>query len=305
MSVAEFDPIDSHYPRTLRARPAGVRASIGMGVGATLILLAALVLFPREPATAEHQNEAGAAPRGFAAPPMKISSRISVDAIEASALMAKPFGALDVAAPEFTREKKTVAVREGENGSGRVDTISIGQFAAGAPFMRVEIHQDIAEKEKTADFFLDMTRHAAQAGLNVARIGQPKELVARFGSFETAEIRLSQAATEGVDAGERNCLATRFIDGKLALEIAGLACGPKAKPIDRVALGCMLDRIAYAASPDKPELVDFFERAAASRPIGCENISRDDLTASIPAPQKNASRRGHGKTTRQLAQPAR
>jgi len=72
-----------------------------------------------------------------------------------------------------------------------------------------------------------------------------------------------------------------------------------------VALGCLLDRIAYAASPDKPELVDFFARAAASRPIGCDNISRDDLTASIPTPQKNAAPRGHGKTTRQLAQPAR
>lgn len=305
MSVAEFDPNDRHYARPLRARPAGARAAIAMGVGATLILLAALVFFPSEPRIAEPNDAAKIAPpRVTSASPRKISSKISIDAVEASALMAKPFSAFDIAAPEFGREKKTIAVRDGENGSGRIDTISIGQFAAGAPFMRVDIHQDIADKEKTSDFFLDMTRHAAQAGLNVAKIGQPSELIARFGSFETAEIRLSQPASESVGASERNCLATRFIDEKLALEIAGLACGQPAKPIDRVALGCLLDGINYTASPDKAELNDFFARAAASRSAGCGNVSRDDLTATIPT-QKNAARRAHSKTTRQLAQPAR
>lgn len=303
MSVAEFDPNDSHYARPLRARPAGARAAIGMGAGATLILLAALVMVPREPATIEQQGPAKAPPRAAVAPPRKIAAKISVDAVEASALMAKPFSAFDIAAPEFAREKKTFAVRDGENGSGRIDTISMGQFEAGAPFMRVDIHQDIAEKEKASDFFLDMTRHAAQAGLNVEKISQPSELIARFGSFETAEIRLSQPASESVGASERNCLATRFIDGTLGLEIAGLACGQTAKPIDRVALGCLLDRISYAATPDKPELNNFFTPAAASRSIGCDNISRDDLTATIPT-QKNA-RRTHAKTTRQVAQPAR
>lgn len=304
MSVAKFDSNDSHYARPLRARPAGARTAIGMGVGATFILLAALMNIPREPETAERNGAAKTEPRAAAAPPRKISTKVSIEAVEASALMAQPFSAFDIAAPEFRREKKTIAARDGENGSGRIDTISIGQFAMGAPFMRVDIHQDIAEKEKAPDFFLDMTRHAAQAGLNVEKIGQPSELIARFGSFETAEIRLSQPASEGVGASERNCLATRFIDEKLALEIAGLACGQAAKPIDRVALGCLLDRIDYNASPDRPELNAFFTQAAASRSAGCNNISRDDLTATIPA-QKSAARRTHAKPTRQLAPPVR
>ena len=304
MSVAEFDLNDSRYAAPLRARPAGARAAIGMGVSATLILLAALVIFPREPETAERKVEAKPAPRAAVAPTPKISAKISIDAVEASALMAKPFSAFDIAAPEFSREKKTIAARDGDNGSGRIDTISVGQFAMGAPFMRVDIHQDIAAKEKTSDFFLDMTRHAAQAGLNVEKISQPSELNVKLGSFETAEIRLSQPASEGVGASERNCLATRFIDGDRALEIAGLACGPAAKPIDRVALGCLLDRIDYTASPDRPDLNSFFARAAASRSVGCDNISRDDLTATIPT-QKHASRRTHVKATRQLAPFAR
>jgi hypothetical protein len=283
-----------------------------MGVSATLILLAALVLFPRGSDKAEPPKVVtNVEPRRAiaVAPSGKISTKVSVDAIEASALMAKPFSAFDVAAREFDREKKTIAVRDGENGSGRIDTIAIGQFAMGAPFMRIDIHQDIIEKEKTSDFFLDMARHAVDTGLNVAKIGQPSALITRFGSFETADIRLSQPASEGVAASERNCLATRFIDGKLALEIAGLACGEAMRPIDRVALGCLLDRINYTASPDKPALNDFFAQAASMRAIGCGNISRDDLTATIPT-QKNAARpaqgarRAHAKPTRQSAQPS-
>ena len=304
MSVAEFDPNDSPYTRPRRARPAGARAAVGMGICATFSLFAALVIFPRGPETAERNGAAKTAPPAAVAPTRKISTKISIEAVEASALMAKPFSAFDIAAPEFSREKRTIAARDGDNGSGRIDTISIGQFAAGAPFMRVDIHQDIADKEKASDFFLDMTRHAALAGLNVEKIGQPSELIARFGSFETAEIRLSQPASEGVGASERNCLATRFIDDKLALEIAGLACGHAGKPIDRVALGCLLDRINYTASPDRPELNAFFMQAAATRSLGCDNISRDDLTATIPT-QKNPARRTHAKPMRQLAQPAR
>ena len=308
MSVAELDPNYRRYAQPLRARPAGVRAAIGMGVGPTIILFAALVLLPRGPGTAEPKVAANVEqPRVTVAPSRKISTKVSVEAIEASALMAKPFSAFDIAAPEFDREKKTIAVRDSENGSGRIDTIAVGQFAMGAPFMRVDIHQDIVDKEKTSDFFLDMTRHAAQAGLNVAKIGQPSALITKFGAFETAEIRLSQTASEGVAASERSCIAARFIDGKLALEIAGLACGESAKPIDRVALGCLLDRINYTASPDNPALNDFFAQAASTRAIGCGDISRDDLTATIPA-QKNAARpaqgarRAHARTSRQGAQ---
>ncbi|HEY8214009.1 MAG TPA: hypothetical protein VIG36_07760 [Methylocystis sp.] len=310
MSVADLDPHYRRYAQPLRARPAGARAAIGMGVGATLILLAALTLSPRGAAVTETKVVANVErPRAAVSAAGKISAKISVEAIEASALMAKPFGAFDIAAPQFDGEKKTIAVRDGENGSGRIDTIAIGQFAMGAPFIRVDIHQDIVAKEKTSDFFLDMTRHAAQAGLNVAKIGQPSALITKFGPFETAEIRLSQPASEGVAASERSCYATRFIDGKLALEIAGLACGEASRPLDRVALGCLLDGVDYTVSADNPALKDFFAQAASTSSIGCANMSRDDLTATIPT-QKNAkrpgsgARRAHAKTSRQVLQPA-
>lgn len=310
MSVAQ-SKLNHRRHAPLHARPGGARAAIGMGVSATLILLAALVLVPRksklpEPNVAVKDEEARVTPT----PSSKISAKISLEAVEASALMAKPFSAFDIAAPQFAREKKTIAAHDDGNGSGRIDTITIGQFAMGAPFVRVDIHQDILDKEKTSDFFLDMTRHAAQSGLNVAKIGQPSALITRFGAFETADIRLSQPAADGVAASERSCLATRFIDGKLALEIAGLACSEGARPIDRVALACVLDNIAYTANPDKPGLNDFFAQGAATRGPGCANISRDDLTATIPAQKAGAraasgARRARVKASRQGPPPVR
>lgn len=307
MTVAEFNPNERQYARPLRARPAGARAAIGMGLGATFILLAALVLLPREPRSVEPKSVTHVEPpRAAPARASKLSSKISVEAVEASALMAKPFSAFDIAAPEFAGERKTIAARDGENGSGRVDAITFGRFAMGAPFMRFDVHQDIADKEKTSDFFLDMTRHAAQAGLNVAKIGQPSALNTRFGSFETADIRLSRPASEGVAASERSCLATRLIDGRLSLEIAGLACGDATRPIDRVALGCLLDGIS-TSSPDSYALKELIAQAAPGRSIACANISREDLTATIPT-QKNGARptqgprRAHVKAARQGAQ---
>lgn len=307
MSAAAYQvDYPPHGAGPLRARPAGVRAALGMGVSATFILLSALLSgAPRDVGVAETQAASPAATRSALARPGKFSTKIAVENIvEASAFVAKPFSAFDIAAPEFEREKKTIAVRGGADGSGRIDSLTMGQFAAGAPFMRVDIHQDITEKETNADFFLDMARHAREVGLNVAKIGQPSALVTRFGAFETADIRLAQPAAEGVAASERSCLATRFIDGEQALEIAGLACGEAANPIDRVALGCIMERLNYTVSPDNAALNEFFAKAEAARGKGCVNVSRDDVTATIPAQKRGArpadgAQRAHAKPLRQ------
>lgn len=299
MSAVDFDP---NYGRPsssqpLRARPLGVRAALGMGVSATFILLMALLFSaPHEARVAETREEPQVAtPARAATPPAgKFATKIAIDNIvDASALVVKPFSAFDVAAPEFAREKKTIAVREGAEGLGRIDSLAMGRFAMGGPFMRVDVHQDIADTEAASDFFLDMTRHAAQAGLDVAKIGQPAALLTRFGAFETADIRLVQPAADGVAASERACLATRLIDGAVGLEIAGLACGEARNPIDRVALGCILDKLAYAPGPNNAPLNDFFKKAEASRGKDCADISREDMTATIPA-QKRAAQPASG-----------
>lgn len=295
MTSFDRDYAESSYRGPLRARPAGVRAALGMGVSASIILaVAALVI--RHPDPASNTADAGAAAAVNA--PAKIAAKAST---ELEATFGAKSAALDVEAPEFEREKKVVAVGEMKDGAPRVDSLTLGQFAMGAPFLRIDVHPGLDPKTTNPDFFLDMTRHAQAVGLNVAKIGQRSTLSTRFGAFETADIRLTQAQGEGIETSERACLATRLVDANAPIEIAGIACGAAAKPIDRVALACILDKLNYAAGGgDNRSLDDFLLKAELARGKGCANVSREDVTAAIP-PQK-ASR---AKTPAQAAAAAK
>ncbi|RTL89207.1 MAG: hypothetical protein EKK29_03810 [Hyphomicrobiales bacterium] len=278
MSASIFDRDDAAATSwgPIHARPTGIRAALGMGVGASLILAFA-ALFARHPAPPATVADAGgpAAAQG----PAKISAKASM---EPDAAAARAVAALDLEAPEFEREKKTVAVGDAKDGGPRIDRLTVGQFAMAAPFLRVDIHPELDQWATHTDFFLDMTRHARDAGLNVAKIGQRSTLQTRFGAFETADIRLSQPGGEGVEASERACLAGRLVDANVPLEIAGIACGAAVKPIDRVAFACILDGLNYSSGSDNKALNDFFLNAEIARGKGCANVSRDDMTASIP-----------------------
>lgn len=281
MSATSFDQdYDAPPLAPLRARPAGVKAALGMGLGASVILAAAALLI-RHPAQTPAVAETGA-PMGAEAP-AKIAAKVGAEP-ETAPGNRQGVASLDIDAPEFAREKKIVAVGETRDGAARVDSLTVGQFATGGPFLRIDVHPDLDPRATNADFFLDMKNHAQAAGLNVARIGQRATLTTRFGAFEAADIRLGQA---GGETSERACLAARLVETKAPLEIAGIACGAATKPIDRVAFSCLLDKLNYSAGGDNRALNDFFLTAELARGKGCANVSRDDLTAAIP-PQRAA-----------------
>lgn len=286
--------VSTPLPGPLRARPLGVRAALGMGGAASAILLCALVFVgPRhESASAEAPGKQASLATAPAAPaPEKISAKIEPPAPQAQS----PFSAFDLNTPAFAQEKKTIAARDGEDGAGRVDAITIGQFAAGATFMRVDVHQNATEKELDADFFLDMNRHASQLGLNVARINPPGALPTRFGAFEAADMRLTQPAGDNIPASERNCVAARLIDDKASLVIAGIACGSASLPIDRSNLGCLLDGLDYAKSSEGP-LADFFAKAQPARAEACD--AAPEVTGSLPHKARPHGKPGYPKGRR-------
>jgi len=278
MSASPLDHLDAMPSHTgpLRARQKGERAALGMGAGASIILALAVLLTrhadaPQTIATTEEAPVAALA---------KVAARVNAPALP----MAQTATAtLDLDAPEFAHEKKVVAQGDTDAPGARIDSLTIGQFAMGGPFLRVDIHPDFDAGATNPDFFIDMSRRARAIGLEVAKISRtPATVTTRFGGFETADIRLTQPASEGVPASERACLATRLVDPKAAVEIAGVVCGSAAKPIDRVALACVLDKLAYVPGSDNKALNDFFLNAEIARGKGCLNVSRDDLTAAIP-----------------------
>lgn len=285
----------------LRARPAGTRAALSMGLGA-ILLLAAAAFGARHAAPTTRPSVKKVVTIVIPQEARPVAQKISTKADAAppalpTQVKGLPFSAFDLNAPEFANEKKTIAVRDGDEGVGRVDALTLGQFAMGVPFLRLDIHQEIGEKEANSDFFLDMTRHATLLGLNVAKIGQPGALPTRFGEFEIADIRLTQPASEGVAASERSCIAARMIKETPSLEIAGVACGAANQPIDRTAMGCLLDRMEVKADGANKEIADYFAGSASERGKAC-NFSRDDVTASVPAARHGGAGKPHHKPRR-------
>lgn len=274
VSDEEFSAYSSE---ALRARPLGSLAASLMGVAALAVLAGALLwvrVSPVDMASSSPPADAVATPA---------SAEIFAPAQGGSGAAVQRSASFDLDVSELAKEKKAYSVQQRERGGGRQDTLSFGEFAGGKLYLRFDILQTAGEKLGNSDFFLDMARHAAKAGLAVTRIGQPSPLAARLGAFESADIRLSQTGDGGASAaaGERGCLAVRLLNSKLSVEIAGLACGVVARPIDRRAMSCLLDRLQYVpAGDDKAEdkaLERLFAKADPAQGQGC-------LAAAAPAP---------------------
>lgn len=276
----DFGDVPARGPR--RARRAGARAATAMGAAATLFLT--LAGFFAEPAAPPPEGRVAVA-RSAPAPFTKFTTKASMaEAEPAAAAPANPVATFDLVAPGFEREARTVASEPAEGARGRIDRLTVGGFANAAPFVRIDIHHAPLGDAATTDFFLDMSSHARDLGLNVSRIGQPTPLATRFGAFETAEMRLSQPDAAG--ARERACFAARLVGPDRAVEIAGVVCGGGAGAPDRAALACVLDRLDYAPAGDSGAVGDFFAAARAQHPAPnadpCVQAA-GDITASIPA----------------------
>jgi len=256
MSVTGFEQayVASPGARQIYARPIGSIAASMMGVTALMALGLGYVV-TNKAARSTQESVAVQAVTPPAAP----------------ATEAKQTSGFDLTLPEFAKEKKTRSSRT--DASGREENLTLGQFAAQGPYLRLDLRTAGAEAKANQDFFLDLTRHAAGAGLAAIRIGQPSTLATRFGAFEAADIRLSLATPEGA-GGERACVALRLPAGKAPLEITGFICGAGAKPFDRKSVGCMIDRLDYAADGADPALAEFFRTASdADRVKACGGSS--------------------------------
>jgi hypothetical protein len=231
---ASDEDICAHENGPLRARPLGSLAASSIGI-ASILILAGSVLFLRPAELLIDELPTATIPQRPALPAKA----------EAPAPVA-PKAAFDLDVPELAKEK-TLSFEPPLQAGGRQEQMTFGAFDAGRFYLRLDILQPTGAKLGNSDFFLGMARHAAQAGLSVARIAQPTPLSTRAGAFEAADIRLSQRNGDGGAAGatERTCLAVRLIDPKLSLEIAGLGCGAAGRPLDRRVMSCLLDHVTY------------------------------------------------------------
>ncbi len=252
-TVLDQDYVAPPAARPIKARPLGTLAALMMGVSAVTALGAARLFLAPTPA-AEPTPVALKEPQVLSPPRAQATAE---GAAEPSAPEPRT-AVFELAAPDFANEKKTIQSRDLEGGS-REDSLSLGEFGFGGAYLRLDIGQSGSEKLANRDFFLDMTRHARDAGLAAKKIHPPTPLSTRFGRLESADIKLAAADPGNGGLGmERSCLAVRLINPAAAFEISGFACGASAKPIDRVALGCILDQLAYRPSSENRTLEQLF-----------------------------------------------
>jgi hypothetical protein len=227
----------------IQARPFGVRASLGLGASAVAVLLGFW-------AFAGRSNESATSP-----PPQ--------DGLSAAA---KPAVQFDLGAPEFTGLSRAVA--SGDGGGVRIDSLTIGQFGKGGAFARFDLRQAAGDARANPEFAIDLAYEAEQAGLKIAKSGQPSPFASRFGAFEAAEARVSGKSPAGASL-DRDCQTLRLAGAKLGVEIAGVVCAGPGQTFDRRTLGCLVDQLSFRSNGGAPAVDKFFLLAEPLRGQAC------------------------------------
>lgn len=196
----------------------------------------------------------------------------------------RPLPIYGYAAPEFARASRAYAMRRHTEG-GREDALTIGSFADGGPFMRIVVHRVGGEGAPAQTFFLESARRAAEAGLALDSLGQPRALPTRFGEAEWAEARLAAPGQASARAG---CSAFRIAPDEPSLRIFGLACAPEGAIFTKAQMSCLIGGLDLSAAGDDDVLQKFFVRAELARDKACANPHTKAAAAKTPARAKPA-----------------
>ncbi len=106
---------------------------------------------------------------------------------------------------------------------------------------------------KPADFYVEMVRRSADAGLSITHAGQPQIVESRFGKMEIADINLSGPQ------GALTCAGVRMGQYAPQFAISGMMCG-MTLPLNLEKIACLTDRLELKDSDDA-DLIDIFTNA--------------------------------------------
>lgn len=175
----------------------------------------------------------------------------------------KPAPLFALTAPQLGHEKSVYAARRHETGGGREDSLTVGEFGGGRPFLRLSIYRHGAEKAAEAPFYVEMARRAAPLGLSIVHASLEQDQSTRFGPLETAALSLSQGQSKR-DA----CRGFRLVQDTPGLTIGGLACAGADQDLSAADVGCLVDRLEFTGPNEEDALRGFFA-ARAARSGGC------------------------------------
>ena len=188
--------------------------------------------------------------------------------------IAKPYPFYTIDAVEFSKAQKSYAAQRLDVGAGRRDMITLGNFGGAAPWLHLTIRRFGSTVGDQTDFFVDITRRAAEAGIAVSHSALPGQIATRFGPLDYASVRLERGEVAA------QCQAFRFADLGPDLAITGLYCAANGHEPTPGGTVCLLDRLNLAASGDDAALRKVFVAAELKREQFCAGSKY--LVADIP-----------------------
>jgi hypothetical protein len=164
------------------------------------------------------------------------------------------------------------AARRERHSGAREEIVTAGRFDGDGPWLVMSLART---SEPPARLAVTLARRASERGIALARSASPGALATKFGPIEAADITLGGAPfsadalrTDRTATG-RACIGFRHAPDDVALTITGWFCGTDARPADRAALACLIERVGIAATGDDAALRQHFARAELNRQSSC------------------------------------
>jgi hypothetical protein len=212
---------------------------------------------------------------GFLLPaPERAAPSVPVGAGPGWVEIAKPAPLFALSAPQLAHEKATYAARRHEGG-GREDSLTLGDFGSGRPFLRLSVYRHGAEEAAEVPFYVEMARRAAPLGLGIVHANVEQDQPTRFGPLQTAALSLSQGPSE-----RGGCRGFRLVQEEAGLTIAGLACAAANEFLSAADLACLVDRLEFIGPSDDRGLRTFFA-ASPARTGGCGKAAATPPSSTV------------------------
>ena len=202
----------------------------------------------------------------------------------------RPVHIFDLESPMLRGLPSAYSARRRPAGDGREDVLAYGKPGLDVPALRLRLRRG-REAAATTPLFAAIALQAAETNLSIERSGLADLMPTRFGTFEIADVTLTDGSIARVP-----CSGFRLALAAPAFTIAGLACGLPGRAVTRTTLACLVDRLDLAFGGDYRALIDFFAASERRRDPACAGarLAPDGLHAAWlddkPATHRGTSR---------------
>lgn len=138
-----------------------------------------------------------------------------------------------------------------------------------------------SETPPAESLFVDAARRTSLVGIGIEKMSDAFRINTKFGAIEIAD------AVLGGVADSRHCLVFRHVAETVPMQLHGWFCGAPQRPLSRVMLGCLIDRVDLIGGSDTSvrayfARVERARRACGSYPVAAAPTGWVDANGHMP-----------------------